>query len=116
MVLHLICWTRSSFELRRSRARAPKSPYRRWEFHPVSNSRRNDGARTRVFMQVATKRVAVQQTGTEEGFEMRRFIMNRWWTLALALAIAFVVAYPVNRWLIARGKGHAVVHAHHAHH
>jgi len=25
------------------------------------------------------------------------------------------VAYPVNRWLIARGKGHAVVHAHHGH-
>ncbi len=36
-----------------------------------------------------------------------------WGTLALALAIAFVAAYPVNRWLIARGRGHAVVHAHH---
>ena len=33
--------------------------------------------------------------------------------LALALLIAGAVAYPVNRWLIARGKGHAVVHAHH---
>jgi hypothetical protein len=33
--------------------------------------------------------------------------------LALALLIAGSVAYPVNRWLIARGKGHAVVHAHH---
>ena len=32
----------------------------------------------------------------------------------LALAVAFVVAFPVNRWLIARGQGHAVVHgAHH---
>ena len=30
--------------------------------------------------------------------------------LAFALAIAGVVAVPVNRWLIARGKGHAVVH------
>ena len=30
-----------------------------------------------------------------------------------ALAIAGVAAFPVNRWLIARGKGHAVVHAHH---
>ena len=38
-----------------------------------------------------------------------------WVSLAVALAIAFVFAYPVNRWLIARGKGHAVVH-HHAHH
>ena len=30
-----------------------------------------------------------------------------------ALAVAFLFAYPVNRWLIARGKGHAVVHSHH---
>ena len=34
-----------------------------------------------------------------------------WGSLALALAVAFCAAYPVNRWLIARGKGHAVVHA-----
>jgi uncharacterized protein DUF4396 len=33
-----------------------------------------------------------------------------WWSLALSLAIAFVVTVPVNRWLIARGRGHAVVH------
>ena len=38
-----------------------------------------------------------------------------WAALAVALLIAGVVAYPVNRWLIARGKGHAVVHRHHAH-
>lgn len=36
-----------------------------------------------------------------------------WSSLAVALAIAGVAAYPVNRWLIARGRGHAVVHAHH---
>jgi hypothetical protein len=36
-----------------------------------------------------------------------------WWTLAVALAIAFVVTVPVNRWMIGRGKGHAVVHGHH---
>lgn len=36
-----------------------------------------------------------------------------WGSLALALAVAGVAAFPVNRWLIARGKGHAVVHAHH---
>jgi hypothetical protein len=36
-----------------------------------------------------------------------------WGSLAVALAIAFVAAFPVNRWLIARGKGHAVVHSHH---
>ena len=34
-----------------------------------------------------------------------------WGSLAFALAIAGVFAVPVNRWLIARGKGHAVVHA-----
>ena len=36
-----------------------------------------------------------------------------WGALAFALAVAFVVTLPVNRWLISRGKGHAVVHAHH---
>jgi hypothetical protein len=38
-----------------------------------------------------------------------------WGSLAVALAVAFVVTVPVNRALIARGKGHAVVHAHHHH-
>jgi hypothetical protein len=36
-----------------------------------------------------------------------------WSSLALSLAVAWVAAFPVNRWLIARGRGHAVVHAHH---
>ena len=36
-----------------------------------------------------------------------------WGSLAVALAIAWVVAFPVNRWLIARGRGHAVVHGQH---
>jgi hypothetical protein len=36
-----------------------------------------------------------------------------WGSLAFALAIAAVAAFPVNRWLISRGKGHAAVHAHH---
>jgi hypothetical protein len=36
-----------------------------------------------------------------------------WWSLLLGLAIAFVVAVPLNAWLIARGRGHAVVHQHH---
>jgi hypothetical protein len=38
-----------------------------------------------------------------------------WGSLAVALAIAGVAAFPVVRWLIARGKGHAVVHAYHGH-
>ena len=38
-----------------------------------------------------------------------------WGSLALALAVAFVAAFPVNRALIARGRGHALVHEHHGH-
>lgn len=36
-----------------------------------------------------------------------------WSSLALALGVAFVVTVPVNRYLIARGRGHAVVHQFH---
>jgi hypothetical protein len=38
-----------------------------------------------------------------------------WVSLAFALLIAGMAAYPVNRYLIARGRGHAVVHAYHGH-
>ena len=38
-----------------------------------------------------------------------------WGSLALSLAIAFVAAFPVNWWLIKRGRGHAVMHGHHGH-
>ena len=38
-----------------------------------------------------------------------------WGALAFALAVAFVVALPVNRWLIGRGRGHAVAQRHHVH-
>lgn len=38
-----------------------------------------------------------------------------WGALALSLAIAFAIAFPVNRMLIARGRGHAVVHGMHGH-
>lgn len=36
-----------------------------------------------------------------------------WSSLGLSLIVAFVCAVPVNRYLIARGRGHALVHAHH---
>jgi hypothetical protein len=36
-----------------------------------------------------------------------------WAALALSLAVAFVLTTPVNRWMMGRGKGHAVVHAYH---
>ena len=35
-----------------------------------------------------------------------------WWSLALALFVAFVVTVPVNRYLISRGRGHALAHHH----
>jgi hypothetical protein len=38
-----------------------------------------------------------------------------WWSIALGFAIAFGPAWAANRWLIARGKGHAVVHQYHHH-
>lgn len=36
-----------------------------------------------------------------------------WTSLALSLVIAGAAAFPVVRWLINRGKGHALVHGHH---
>jgi len=36
-----------------------------------------------------------------------------WGSLIVSLAVAGLAAFPVNRWLIARGQGHAVVHGHH---
>ena len=38
-----------------------------------------------------------------------------WSSMALSLVVAGFAAFPVNRWLIARGRGHAVVHTHHRH-
>jgi Domain of unknown function (DUF4396) len=35
-----------------------------------------------------------------------------WGSLVLSLAVAFAVTLPVNRWLISRGFGHAVIHQH----
>jgi hypothetical protein len=49
---------------------------------------------------------AIEATLSEIGF---------WAALALSLVLAGMAAFPANRWLLARGKGHAVVHAHHAH-
>jgi len=36
-----------------------------------------------------------------------------WGSLALSLGVAFLAAFPVNRWLIGRGLGHSAVHSHH---
>ena len=36
-----------------------------------------------------------------------------WGSLIVSLVVAGLAAFPVNRWLIARGQGHALVHGHH---
>lgn len=36
-----------------------------------------------------------------------------WIGMMIALSVAFFAAYPVNKWLMSRGKGHALVHDHH---
>ena len=38
-----------------------------------------------------------------------------WWSLGVSLVIAFIVTVPVNRWLISRGQGHAVMRHYHEH-
>ena len=38
-----------------------------------------------------------------------------WTSLAFSLVLAGIAAFPVNRWLIGRGRGHALVQAHHHH-
>jgi hypothetical protein len=39
-----------------------------------------------------------------------------WISLFISLVLAGIAAFPVNHWLIARGRGHALVHEHHGHH
>lgn len=36
-----------------------------------------------------------------------------WAALAFSLVVAFFLTWPVNKWMIGRGRGHAVVHAYH---
>lgn len=39
-----------------------------------------------------------------------------WVSLGVSLVVAFAAAFPLNRWLISRGKGHAVAHQYHTNH
>lgn len=39
-----------------------------------------------------------------------------WLSMAIALGVAYFCALPVNRWLLKKGKGHALVHQYHDHH
>lgn len=38
-----------------------------------------------------------------------------WASMSIALAVAFMAAFPINRWLLMRGKGHALMHQYHDH-
>jgi Domain of unknown function (DUF4396) len=63
-----------------------------------------------TIMEVVDNGIMVAIPGAmEAGLDNVRF----WGSLAVALLIAGAAAYPVNRWLISRGRGHAVVHHHH---
>ena len=65
-----------------------------------------------AIMEVVDNTIMVSIPGAmEAGLDTLLF----WASLAFALLIAGICAYPVNRYLIARGKGHAVVHAYHGH-
>ncbi|WET76943.1 DUF4396 domain-containing protein [Amycolatopsis sp. QT-25] len=63
-----------------------------------------------LVMEIIDNAVMVVVPGAmEAGLASRLF----WGALAFALAVAFVFTTPVNKWLIGRGSGHAVVHAYH---
>jgi hypothetical protein len=60
-----------------------------------------------VVMEIVDNAVVLTVPGAmEAGLDSALF----WGSLAFALAVAFVVTVPVNRWLIGRGRGHAVAH------
>jgi hypothetical protein len=70
-----------------------------------------DGASITVMEIVDNAVMLVIPGGMDAGLTSALF----WGSLAFSLGIAAVAAFPVNRWLIARGKGHAVVHAYQQH-
>ena len=66
-------------------------------------------------MEIVDNAIMLLIPGAMDGDARATSASGRRWPLALL--IAGVAAYPANRWLLARGKGHAVVHQHHhAHH
>jgi len=62
-------------------------------------------------MEIVDNAIMVAIPGAmEEGLDSLLF----WGSLSFSLVVAGAIAVPVNRWLIARGKGHAVVHKFHS--
>jgi hypothetical protein len=65
-----------------------------------------------TIMEIVDNAVMLAMPGAmDAGLSELRF----WGSLALSMLIAGVAAFPVVRWLIARGRGHAVVHKYHDH-
>jgi hypothetical protein len=65
-----------------------------------------------TIMEIVDNAVMLAMPGAmDAGLSELRF----WGSLALSMLIAGVAAFPVVRWLIARGRGHAVVHKYHRH-
>jgi Domain of unknown function (DUF4396) len=64
-------------------------------------------------MEIVDNAIMVAIPGAMEAGVLNWFF---WLSLAIAFAVAFVVTVPVNKWLIDRGKGHAVVHKYHGKH
>ncbi|MFI9813776.1 DUF4396 domain-containing protein [Saccharothrix variisporea] len=63
-----------------------------------------------IVMEIIDNTVMVVVPGAmEAGLSSALF----WGALAFSLAVAFVLTVPVNKWLMGRGAGHAVVHAYH---
>ncbi|NIJ14421.1 hypothetical protein FHU38_004822 [Saccharomonospora amisosensis] len=61
-------------------------------------------------MEIVDNGVMVAVPGAmEAGLDMALF----WGALAFAFLVAFLITMPVNKWLIGRGRGHAVAHAYH---
>ena len=58
---------------------------------------------------------ARRRAKVEKQSAVRRSNVRFWVTLLASLAVAFVATVPVNRWMIDRGRGHAVVHEMHGH-
>jgi hypothetical protein len=87
---------------------------------PVAAAGLSFGAALRVALAADTVSIAVMEIVDNAFILAIPGAMNAglgsalfWATLAASLAVAFAVTVPVNRWLIARGQGHAVVHQFH---
>ncbi|MFI6318007.1 DUF4396 domain-containing protein [Nonomuraea sp. NPDC050556] len=63
-----------------------------------------------IFMEIVDNGVMMVVPGAmDAGLDTALF----WGALAFALLLAFLVTTPINKWIIGKGKGHAVVHAYH---